>query len=59
MTTQSFKVISKEELKKYQWSNLKEDLINLWFLDYDNLSDEEKKIYDELEKEKKYWDLNF
>jgi hypothetical protein len=61
-----FKIIDKKELEKIEdlgelenlnnlskKSNLKYDLINLWLLDYDNLSEEEKKIFDELENEKR------
>lgn len=63
-----FKIVDKKELdaiksegsidnafknKLWKKGNLKDDLIQLWFLDYDNLSDEEKKIFDELENEKR------
>ena len=51
-----FKIIDKEELEKMkekEWWNLKDDLIKLWFLDYDNLSEDEKKIFDEMENEKR------
>ncbi len=37
---------------KTTW-NLKDDLIELWFLDYDNLSEEEKIIFDEMKNEKR------
>lgn len=70
-----FTIIDEEELQnmKKKWKleidknieeengNLKEDLIKLWFLDYENMSDEEKKIFDELENEKRekwYYELD-
>lgn len=49
----------KNDKQKISW-NLKDDLIDLWLLDYKNLSDEEKKILDELEDEKRdneFYDL--
>jgi len=48
---QDFKIIDKKDLNKHTGKNLKEDLINMGFLDYDNLTDNEKKIYDELDNE--------
>ena len=52
---QKWKLTLDDEIlgEKEEWWNLKDDLIKLWFLDYDNLSEEEKKIYDELENEKR------
>ena len=44
---------SVEKMKEKEWWNLKDDLIKLWFLDYDNLSEDEKKIFDEMENEKR------
>ena len=41
-----------ESKEKSHW-NLKDDLIELWFLDYDNLSEEEKLIFDEMKNEKR------
>ncbi len=58
-----FKIIDKDELENIKnteikkESNLRDDLIELWFLDYDNLSEEEKIIFDELKNEKR--DDNF
>ena len=49
----------KNDKQKTSW-NLKDDLIDLWLLDYKNLSDEEKKIFDALEDEKRdneFYDL--
>lgn len=56
-----FKIIDKDELDSIkdewdvnnEWWNLRDDLIKLWFLDYDNLSDEEKIIFDEMKREKR------
>lgn len=64
-----FKIIDKEELENinHEWKlendfelsknkstgNLRDDLIELWFLDYDNLSEEEKMIFDEMKDEKR------
>jgi len=58
-----FKVIDKKELEELRiekwelrienWWNLKDDLIELGLLDYENLSEEEKKVFDELENEKR------
>ena len=45
------------DIEKEKWLNLKDDLIELWLLNYDNLSEEEKKIFDELENEKRDKDL--
>ena len=42
---------NKDNLKK-EW-NLRDDLIELGLLDYENLSDEEKKVFDELKNEKR------
>ena len=42
---------NKDNLKKE--SNLRDDLIELGLLDYENLSDEEKKVFDELKNEKR------
>jgi hypothetical protein len=36
---------------------LRDDLIRLGLLDYENLSEEEKKVFDELENEKRENDL--
>jgi hypothetical protein len=63
----NFKIIDESELKKMKtqwelkldnnldidnkWWNLRDDLIKLWFLDYDNLNEEEKKIFDEMKDE--------
>ncbi len=33
--------------------NLKDDLINLWFVDYEDLSEKDREIFDELENEKR------
>lgn len=33
--------------------NLKDDLINLWFVDYEDLSEKDRGIFDELENEKR------
>ena len=44
---------NKEKIEEKEWWNLKDDLIKLWFLDYDNLSEDEKKIFDEMENEKR------
>lgn len=59
-----FKIIDKNELEKIKkwWNeikeldeewNLRDDLIELGLLDYENLSDEEKKVFDELKNEKR------
>ncbi len=56
-----FKIIDKDELENIKkewniddkWWNLRDDLIKLWFLDYDKLSEEEKIIFDELKKEER------
>jgi len=59
-----FKIIDKKELEKIKkwWNeikeldegwNLRDDLIELGLLDYENLSDEEKKVFDELKNEKR------
>lgn len=58
-----FKIVDKQELeaiKKFEtetsnqdWGNLRDDLIDLWFLDYEGLSEEEKKAFDEMKKEKR------
>ncbi len=45
--------ISNIESKNKESWNLKDDLIELWFLDYDNLSEEEKIIFDEMKDEKR------
>ncbi|MCK9467209.1 MAG: hypothetical protein M0P94_02675 [Candidatus Absconditabacterales bacterium] len=67
-----FKIIDEKELQNIKDSenikndkqktsgNLKDDLIDLGLLDYKNLSDEEKKIFDALEDEKRdneFYDL--
>ena len=44
--------IENKEENNTNW-NLRDDLIELWFLDYDNLTGEEKKIFDEMENEKR------
>ncbi len=49
------KIKDKDNLKKE--SNLRDDLIELWFLDYDSLSEEEKIIFDEMKKEKRDQDF--
>lgn len=62
-----FKIVDKDELENIKngenmdsriqetdkWWNLRDDLIELWFLDYDNLSEEEKIIFDEMKDEKR------
>ncbi len=59
-----FKIIDEKELEKIkkswkeikeleEWWNLRDDLIELWFLEYDKLSEEEKIIFDEMKKEKR------
>ena len=45
--------ISNIESKNKESWNLKDDLIELWFLDYDNLSEEEKIVFDEMKDEKR------
>lgn len=62
-----FKIIDKNDLEKIEelknlddldkWWNLRDDLIGLGLLDYDKLSEEDKKIFDELENEKRENDL--
>jgi len=65
-----FKIVDKKELEKINnldelkdlndlndWWNLRDDLIRLGLLDYENLSEEEKKVFDELENEKRENDL--
>lgn len=65
-----FKIIDKDELEKLwdledikdldqiqTWWNLRDDLIDLWLLDYDNLDEEQKKIFDELADETRNGDL--
>jgi hypothetical protein len=47
------KADSEDNWKEEKWWNLKDDLINLWFLDYDNLSEKEKIIFDEMKDEKR------
>ncbi|HRX63918.1 MAG TPA: hypothetical protein P5060_02330 [Candidatus Absconditabacterales bacterium] len=49
------KIKDKDNLKKE--SNLRDDLIELGFLDYDSLSEEEKIIFDEMKKEKRDQDF--
>ncbi len=58
-----FKIIDKKELEELKsedweliiekWWNLKDDLIELGLLDYESLSEEEKRVFDELENEKR------
>jgi len=48
------------ELIIEKWWNLKDDLIELGLLDYESLSKEEKKVFDELENEERdsdFYDL--
>jgi hypothetical protein len=33
--------------------NLKDDLINLWFVDYEDLDEKDREIFDKLENEKR------
>ncbi len=51
-TDDESKIQNIESKNKDHW-NLKDDLIELWFLDYDNLSEEEKIIFDEMKDEKR------
>ncbi len=44
-----FAVVDKKELEKKP--SVKDVLIATWIVDYDAMSDEEKKIYDELDHE--------
>ena len=48
---QDFHVIDEKELNKMSWKNLKEDLINMWFLKYNDLSKEDQTLFDELADE--------
>lgn len=61
-----FKIVDQKELEKINnldelenlddlnnWWNLKDDLIKLGLLDYESLTEEEKKVFDELENEKR------
>ena len=42
---------NEKKIEEKEWWNLRDDLIKLWFLDYDNLNEEEKKIFDEMKDE--------
>ena len=46
-----FVIIDKKDFKSTKKWNLKDDLINMGFLDYENLSDGDKKVFDELDEE--------
>lgn len=65
-----FKIVDQKELEELRiddwkliiekWWNLRDDLIELGLLDYENLSEEEKKIFDELKNEERdsdFYDL--
>ena len=65
-----FKIIDQKDLEKIKnldelenlddldnWWNLRDDLIKLGLLDYENLSEEEKKVFDELKDERRKNDL--
>ncbi len=65
-----FKIIDKKELEELKvddwkliienWWNLRDDLIKLGLLDYENLTEEEKKVFDELQNEERdsdFYDL--
>ena len=69
-----FKIIDKKELEEVRnekwemiiedtmgkWWNLRDDLIELGLLNYENLNEEEKKVFDELQNEKRdsdFYDL--
>jgi hypothetical protein len=48
------------EWNEIEPGNLKDDLVKLWFLDYENMNDEEKKIFDDMKNEKRnkwYYEL--
>lgn len=48
-----FHIVDKNDIEKE--SNLKKDLIELWFLDYEKLTPKEKKEIDKLAEIKRNW----
>ena len=55
-----FTIVDKKELIELKSKkaskisgNLKDDLINLWFVDYEDLDEKDREIFDELENEKR------
>lgn len=50
-----FQIVDKDEIEAQKESNLKKDLIKLWIINYEELSDEEKKEIDKLEQETRKW----
>ena len=46
-----FHIVDKNEVEDEKESNLKNDLIDLWIIDYEELSEDEKKEIDKLEQE--------